>query len=445
LKPINTKLFFVVIMLALAACKPSIDIPVPHSGEADFSRTIAIGGNYLTGYTNGALDCNSQKLSLPVLVASAFEKAGGSPVEPWIMDCNSSFGLHLKPWESQFTSASSLGTRTDCKEEVSLGPVRELLNASILSSVLNTRFYKENAFNYSVPFARTSDILNPSFSISFPSGNNNPYFGFFAKVPGVSTLLSDALEQKPSFFILWTGMEDIYEYARNGGSNSTIPSSEDFSQKLDSILTALTKDGAKGVVMNVPSIEHIPFYTLIPPRGLDLKQSTADSLNALTGLNFTVGENGFMIHDVFSQSGYRQLMANEYVLLTVPLDSIKCDYLGILDILPNRYVLDYSEIAIINKAVSQYNAVILQKTQQYKLAHTDINGFLRNVDKGIKWDGVNFNTSFVSGGFFSLDGYHPTQKGFALMANEVIKSVNERYKAQVPTVNCLECSGVLFP
>jgi hypothetical protein len=54
------------------------------------------------------------------------------------------------------------------------------------------------------------------------------------------------------------------------------------------------------------------------------------------------------------------------------------------------------------------------------------------------------NLTFVSGGFLSLDGYHPNQKGYALIANEFIKAINTKYKANVPYTTCKSCDGVLF-
>jgi hypothetical protein len=55
------------------------------------------------------------------------------------------------------------------------------------------------------------------------------------------------------------------------------------------------------------------------------------------------------------------------------------------------------------------------------------------------------NSTLVSGNFFSLDGYHPTEKGYALLANEMIRAVNTRYRAKIPMVHCADCRGVLFP
>jgi lysophospholipase L1-like esterase len=94
---------------------------------------------------------------------------------------------------------------------------------------------------------------------------------------------------------------------------------------------------------------------------------------------------------------------------------------------------------------TDYNTVIIQKAQQYGLAMVDANTYFKTVDAGIKWNGVDFNTKFVTGGFYSLDGYHPNQNGYALIANEFIKAINLKYRASVPTLNCVDCNGVLFP
>lgn len=38
------------------------------------------------------------------------------------------------------------------------------------------------------------------------------------------------------------------------------------------------------------------------------------------------------------------------------------------------------------------------------LAFVDANYFLKQVENGITYNGINLNTTFVSGGAFSLDG-----------------------------------------
>jgi len=136
----------------------------------------------------------------------------------------------------------------------------------------------------------------------------------------------------------------------------------------------------------------------------------------------------------------------EYITLSVPLDSMKCFRYGLMiNTVNDRYTLDSSEVYLLDQTINAYNAVITQKAAQYNLALVDMHSYFNSVVSGIIWDGVDLNAVFVSGGFYSLDGYHPNQKGYALIANEFIKAINNKYNSVIPTINCIECNGVLFP
>jgi len=445
----HKKLFVVFLVLAFS-CKPNLKKPQPSAGEADFSKFVALGGNFMAGYQDWSLNKAGQTYSIPALLAGKFQLAGGGNFNQPLMPDNSGLGLNSKMWENVFFKAAYLNFATDCKGVSSLMPI---VNTFPFSSALTVSYLapQNGSFqNMSVPYAKVSDYNNSALGIS---GNANPYYARFASNPGTSTMLSDTKEQQPTFFSLWTGMEDIYDYASNGGYNKTILSSSSFSIKLDSILSQLN---TKGVIANIPDVSSFPFYTTIPWNGMDLSRNLKDSLNMLYfgdslyagATGFQVGKNGFMIEDPSSTAppaGYRKMTNGDYILLTVPLDSMKCHFLGAFSPLPNRYVLDKSEVQVINQVVADYNNVIAAKAQQYNLALVDMNTYFKNVVKGIKWNGADYNAVFVSGGFFSLDGYSPNQQGYALIANEFIKAINIKYNASIPWVNCVECSGVKFP
>jgi hypothetical protein len=212
-------------------------------------------------------------------------------------------------------------------------------------------------------------------------------------------------------------------------------------------LRGLTTNGAKGVIATIPSLESFPFYTLVPYNGLDLTQALADSLNTATGnlFNYQEGKNGFAIEDPNVQNDYRQMRYGEYILLDIPLDSLKCGKMGVFYGMPDVYALDSYEVDSIHQAINDYNTIISQKATQYNLALADMNQYFTSVQSGIKWNGEDINADFISGGFFSLDGYHPNQKGYALIANEFIKAINIKYGASLPPVNCSECDGIRFP
>ena len=399
----------------------------------------------MAGYQDGALYRDGQRLSIPSLLAKQFELVGGGKFSQPLMPDNSGLGVNLKLWESPYITSSHLGYKTDCQGTTSLSPLKSILFASAASPYLQG--VAGNSYqDFTVPFAWTMNYFDPPLGISMSSGNNNPYYHRFASDPGNSTVFSDAKAQNATFIMAWAGMEDIYQFARTGGS-AGISSPATFSIYLDSLLAGLTANGAKGVIANIPDISSFPYYTLISPRGLKLTQSKADSLNQLTGgiFNLQEGENGFIIADNDAPFGYRQMLAGEYILLSVPTDSMKCNFLGSLTDIPARYVLDSAEVDLVDAYIDAYNIIIGQKAAQYDLALVDMRTYFKNVKAGIKWDGVDLNAEFVSGGFFSLDGQNPNQKGYALIANEFIRAINVKYGSTIPNVNCTECSGVKFP
>jgi len=57
---------------------------------------------------------------------------------------------------------------------------------------------------------------------------------------------------------------------------------------------------------------------------------------------------------------------------------------------------------------------------------------------------VSLSPDFGPGGFFSVDGVHPNQRGYAVMANEMINIINTTYSATLPTVNAFNFNGNLI-
>lgn len=434
------------LLFAIFSCNPKLDIPEPSPGNADFTKFIAIGDNYLSGYQDGALYKKGQEKSVAALLAQQFALVGCGPFNQPLMPDEKGLGMNLKPWESVFIQKSRLGYKIDCEGVSSLSPLKDSI--SVLSANIYLQGIAGNSFqNLAVPYAKTQNLFDTAFSLSYAQGNPNPFYYRFAGNSGFSKVYTDAVGQNASFFTIWTGMEDIFAYARNGGYDQTILFSSLFSNYLDTLLSSLTAQGAKGAIANIPDLTSLPFFTTVPWNALDLTQNKADSLNNLTGnlFNFVAGKNGFVFEYPNGSGNFRKMKSGEYITLTVPLDSIKCDFLGVFTPMPNRYVLDSSEVAVVQNTIAVYNAIIAQKAAQYNIALVDANSFFRNVQTGIKWDGVDFNAGFVSGGFFSLDGYHPNQKGYALLANEFIKAINSRYNAVIPPVNCFDCDGIIFP
>ena len=121
--------------------------------------------------------------------------------------------------------------------------------------------------------------------------------------------------------------------------------------------------------------------------------------------------------------------------------------LGITYPLEDKHVLTKSEVAQVQTATNAYNTQIKALAEAYGLAFVDANAKMVELGKnsGIQYNGVNYSTTFVTGGSFSLDGVHLTGKGYAVIANEFIKAINAKYKSNLRQVNPNNYSGVKFP
>ena len=451
--------WILIVVTLFWTCKAKVDAPVLTEGDANLSKIVAIGGDYLAGYENGALSREGQQHSIPSLFAQQVNEvflqsgtlSGVSSFKQPLMPLGQGFGFNSKKWESEFISPVTLGYKVDCEGVESLSPLKNILDLGGQSAGMQILI--DGGFqNLAVPGAKMSDITDPNFGLTYGQGNTNPFYGKFASDPGTSTILQDALNLAPTFSLIWLGMEDIFGYASVGGHNKTIPGSSQFSSDLDVILAPLTSVGGKGAIANIPDLTSFPFYTLVAWNRAELDQNKADSLNdqyelgGITHISFVEGNNGFVIADTTQPFDIRQLVAGEHITLTVPLDSMRCFFYGLLvNLIHDRYALDATEVQTINSAISSYNTVIAQKAAQYNLALVDMNAFFKTVNTGINWNGVAYDAEFVSGGFFSLDGYHPNQKGYGMLTNEFIKAINAKYNAVVPTTNCISCTGIKFP
>jgi hypothetical protein len=217
----------------------------------------------------------------------------------------------------------------------------------------------------------------------------------------------------------------------------------------DSILRVATSTGSGGAVVNIPDVTALPFFNTIPANGLNItRQSQADSLTRLyptvtpTAV-FQVGANYFMIQDHRGQT--RQAVPGELILLTTPLDSLKCAGWGATKPIPAKYVLTTDELQNIRNNTALFNSYIQQEAQTYHLAYVDMYSYLNTLDLGMAFNGITYSTQFVAGGAYSLDGAHFTQRGYALIANQILTTINSFYKSTLPMVDVNKYHGIDFP
>ena len=425
---------------SLTACKPHMDAGAPSAGVLDFSRYVAVGNSLTSGFADGTLYRSGQLSSYPSMLAKQFAIVGGG-----------SFTQPLLHSEGGYPNPKRiLGYSADSHGIVGLGPVLDKTNDTAGDGISIAAQGPYN--NMGVPGIRAIDYLLPGY----PS--LNPYAKrFFSNL--AATPVAEIGRIQATFFTAWIGNNDVLAYATSGGSGkssggsfldqNSISSTSLFAAGVDSVVTKLTANGAKGALMNIPDVTAIPYFTTVPYNGLVLtRQGQVDSLNfayKAAGITFTLGQNGFIIADPNAPAKLRMIKAGEYILLTIPQDSLKYSGWGSLKPIPGQYVLDATEVAAVKAATTTFNGIIQSEAAAHGLAYVDMNSFLKTLSSGILYNGVTFTTTFVSGNSFSLDGVHLTPRGYALAANEIIRTINAYYGSNVPQTDINSYDGIKFP
>ena len=93
---------------------------------------------------------------------------------------------------------------------------------------------------------------------------------------------------------------------------------------------------------------------------------------------------------------------------------------------------------------SAFNDVIAAQATANGFALFDANAFLASVAVSGYDPGEGLPTltaDYITGGLFSLDGVHPTNMGYAVVANQMIDVLNEEFDTDIQKVNLRNISG----
>jgi lysophospholipase L1-like esterase len=109
---------------------------------------------------------------------------------------------------------------------------------------------------------------------------------------------------------------------------------------------------------------------------------------------------------------------------------------GISYPLQDKHVLIPAEIAEIKTATDAYNVIIAAAADAKGLAFVDTRATLTQLASGgIRFGNFTMTSSYAVGGAFSLDGVHPSPRGYGLIANIFIDAINAKYGATLRHVD----------
>ena len=438
------------LLVFICSCKTNIEEPKITSGSADLSNYLAVGGSFTAGYMDGALYLEGQQNSFPLILSKSFTDVATQNFKQPLVNPGVGIGLDSNSKLILINKAFCYGS--------ALTPVNAAASgdASDYTWIGSQGPYN----NIGVPGLRIYEINNQL--LGNPQAGNSYYARFVKMQDNDHTILSDITEFNATFFTYWMGMDDLLPYALSGGTadNDPIVNSNfitTFDTYIDLMFKTLCADNAKGAVGNIPDVLDFPYFTAIPYDGVVLTEEEASQINSILAASFPQlqyheGNNPFVIDDPSAPNGKRFIASNEYVLMNVPLDSVKCFHLGSYDLqngrllsLPDQYVIDGAEGGLIRQRRIEFSAKLKEIADEKDLAFVDIYDLVRHLDSGIKFNGVAYSLEFLHGNAFSLDGIHTTAKGNALIANEFIKAINVQYGASLREADVNAYPGIIFP
>ena len=477
------------------------------AGTADFSKYVSLGNSLTAGYCDGALFIAGQEGSYPSLLSQQFALVGGGEFKIPFMNDNVG-GLLLGGFQIQgprlyFNGtgpAPVSGTTTTEVSNILTGPYNNM-------GVPGAKSFHLVAPGYGNVAGVASGASNPYF-VRFASSPGTTVLAdavaqsptFFSLWIGNNDVLSYATSGG-------TGTNQLgnLDPATYGGNDITDPNV--FASVYSTLVNELTANGAKGVVANIPYVTSVPFFTTVPTNPIPgLPAASAGQLNALFGgINAalagaslparfvtlvaddgnpaTVESNPLLIKDeslpnisaqitaaltpvlggptagyvgsIYGQARHASnaVASRDYILLTArsiigttqtgapsPFNTIGVSYP-----MQDNTTLTASETAEVKTATDAYNATILALANSKELAFVDANAALNQVaNGGLVYNGYTMTSTYVTGNSFSLDGVHPSPKGYALIANKFLEAINAKYGSNFKGVN-LGQYQILFP
>jgi lysophospholipase L1-like esterase len=259
---------------------------------------------------------------------------------------------------------------------------------------------------------------------------------------GRGTQVAQAASLGPTFVTLWIGNNDVLGAAVRGRAidGVTMTPAATFRTVYQGIVDALKATGARIVAANLPDVTTIPFVSTIPP--IVVNPATRQPVLINGQVVPLMGPSGPL------PSGSKVTLAAATLLaqgigIPAALGGRATISGGVCSgCLPDDVVLDPGELTAIRDRVTADNQAISDICQAAQVPVLDINALLREfATSGRDIGGVTLTSAFLSGGIFSYDGIHPTELGYAVLANEWIKLINAN-GGSVPEVDLLPFLGL---
>jgi lysophospholipase L1-like esterase len=397
-------------------------------GSANFSKFVAIGDSYGSGLESGSLNERHQPYSWPAIIA----RQAGAP-----------------DFQQPLVSFPGIGNELQLLDIISFPPVIAPAPGP-MGSPLNLNLARPYN-NLSIPGANVTDVttLRGSGPVT---GTASSFAAFILR--GLGTEVEQAVAQNPTFIAVWIGGNDVLGAVLSGTPRALTPTDvfrTQYNKMLDQLVAGAPNAGM--VVGNLPTTT-VPYMTTVP-RVL---------INPLTRQPLLIGGQQVPLIAELGDGTVGPLPEGSLVLL--PYSGQIARGFGIpaalgvdprFGALPDlgkplldAWTLTPAEAAQITARAVEFNQVITESATARNIPVADIKGLFDrfNSQTGYRVGQFTFSSSFITGGLFSLDGFHLSDAGYTFFGNQFIRTINQAYGAHIPVAGLSTLfanNGAFFP
>ncbi len=377
------------VLLAMAGCGAA---PKITTGSGDFSTVIYVGDSLTAGYQNGSLLDTQQPNGWAALVA---KQANYSITLPLIAPPGAPAVLQLVSVGPPPVVQQASGTTTGRDN-----PDQQPTDLAVPGHTLYDLLYTGPTL---VP--TTEEEIITDLVLGFPLGNVNPQS-------------EEAVALKPTTLFVWIGNNDAL-VADETGMPSSMTTTANFTTNFTLLMQGLhAQTAATLIVANIPDVTQVPYLT---PAATVIAEAATQSGLQPAQISAILG---IAPGDLVNATGQAEVQADLQKLAghqpTTPLD--------------DAGVLTAAEVTQVQAQVNAYNNVIATQTAAVNGILVDIHGLFASLQAGTTINGYTATPTFL-GGLFGLDGIHPTNTGYALVANAFIDAINAKLTNAIPDVD----------
>ena len=386
------------VLTALIGCSSGSSNPLSaiqaaqQKNVGNFTTTVFLGDSLTAGYQSGSLLDTQQVHGWANLVAT-----------------QANFGITLP--------LIAYPGAPNVMQLVSVGPPPVITTAPGVTTGRDN--FATQPTDLAVPGAFVNDIAN-TVPLANPTPGQQQINQLVLGFPGLGygqdfSQAGFAIKAQPTTIFLWAGNNDALIAALTG-TPSSMTSTANFTTQYTALIQLLTTmTPAHLVIGNIPDVTLVPY---LQPAAFVLAEYSAATHLPVATLSALFG-----------------ISPGDYVTIDSGLSQIAATLAGTQKgPITDAGVLTAAEVVTVKAQVTAYNQVIAQQAQSVGATLVDTNAlFTQIAASGVTINGFTGTTSFL-GGLFSLDGIHPSNTGYAIVANKFIDTMNTSISTKIADV-----------